>query len=270
MPTRRDVVVNPFVSEYLYDTIINATVEQRRFLNGKYLKVGRNKRKARAFSVNSTLEEKALMFTKLGIPFAWVFNLDRTQLKQFQEESDGYSNVQLTDKMLQARCFVVTDKQFMLFSNLMASNSHSETWMLNRAFHQAAYRIKEWRQAYGNVPLEDAKVSLPAGRDMAKVMLNAIIFSKYAEGLFEINETEIAVLLYIFSKEKEFIPLEELRNHFNGIYRNFKLVRCLNSLLKAQYVEKGMGKWVKDYRITSWGIDTALKFEKRVFALENF
>jgi len=270
MPVKRDVVVNPFVSEFLYDAIVNSTVEQRRFLNGKYLKVGRSKRKARAFSVNSTLEEKALMLTKLGISFAWVFNIEKSKLKQLQEDAGEYTNVQLADKMLQEKYFVITDKQLMLFCNLMASNSHSETWLLNRDFVQASYRIKEWRQNYGNVPLADSKDSIVAARDMAKIMMNTIMFSKYAEGILDISEPEIAILLYLLSKEREYIPDTELRVTFNGIYRNFKLVRCINTLLKGQLIEKGLGAMLRQYRLTSWGIDTAMKFQKRVFSLENY
>ena len=270
MPNKRDVIVNPFVSEFIYDAIVNSTIDQRRFLNGKFLKVGKSIRKARAFSVNSTLEEKALMLTKLGVKFAWVFGLDKKQLKQIEEESGEYTNVQLTDRLLQEKAFVITDKQFMLFSNLMASNCHSETWMMNKAFHQASYRIKEWRKNYASVPIVDSKDGVVAARDMAKIMLNTIIFSKYAEGLFDVNEAETAVLLYFLSKEREFIPDAELKLAFNGVYRNFKLVRCLNTLVNAQYVEKGEGRFKGTYRITSFGIDVAMKFEKKVFSLENF
>ncbi len=270
MPAKRDVIVNPFVSEFIYDAIVNATVEQRRFLNGKFLKVGRSMRKARSFSVNSTLEEKALMLTKLGIPFAWVFNVEKSKLKQLKEDAGEYTNVMLADKMLAEKYFVITDKQFMLFANQMASNCHSETWLLNRDFVQASYRLLEWRQTYGSLTLSTAKDTTVAAREMGKVMMNTIIFSKYAEGIFDINEAEIAVLLYFISKEREYITEVELKATFNGVYRHFKLIRAINTLVKSQYIEKGEGNKTKQFRITSWGIDTAMKFQKRVFSLENY
>lgn len=270
MPNKRDVIINPFVSEYLYDNIVNATLEQRRFLNGKFLRVARSPRRARAWVITSTLEEKALMFAKLGISFAWVFNLDKGKISELKEGMKGASNVQLIDKMLAERYFAITDKQIMLYAGLMASNAHSETWILNRQFLQAAYRVKEWRQQYGNEALADSKDASPASRNMANLMLNTILFSKYALGAFDVNESELAVLLHMFSKEKEFVHIDDLKLKFNGAYRNFKLVKAINVLVKAKYIEKGEGQWVKQYRVTGWGVDIALRFEKKVFSLENY
>lgn len=270
MPAKRDVIVDPFVSEFIYDTIINATLDQRRFLNGKYQKVGRSKRKARAFSVTSTLEEKALMLAKLGVSFAWVFNMDKAKFKEISAEIKGMSNLQITDMMLREKMFVITDKQFLFFAGLMASNSHSETWMLNRDFLTASYRLNEWKQQYGNATLGASKDSTPASRDMAKVMLNTIIFSQYALGAFDVNDAEMAVLLYFLSKEKEFIGFDELKLSFNSVYKNFKLVKALKTLLNAKYIEQGQGEWAKQYRMTGWGVDIALRFEKKVFSLENY
>jgi hypothetical protein len=270
MPAKRDVIVNPFVSEFIYDVIINATLDQRRILNGKYAKVGRSKRKARAFSVTSTLEEKALMLAKLGVPFAWVFNLEKGKFQELKGSMKQMNTAQISDKMLNEKYFVITDKQFLFFANLMASNSHSETWLMNRDFLNAAYRLSEWKQNYSNIKLSEAKDALPAAREMAKIMMNTIMFSSYADSTFDINEAETAILLYFLSKEKEFIAEDELKLFFNGIYRNFKLVRAINTLLKAKYIEKGEGEWAKQYRITGWGVDIALRFEKKVFSLENY
>ncbi len=270
MPARRDVITNPFISEFVYDKIVNATMEERRFLNGKFAKVRRNTKTARLFSVSSTLEEKALILSKLGVQFAWLFNIGKNEFKQLCKEADGMTSVELTDKMLKENYFVVSDKQFMMFSHLMASNSHSETWMLNRQFLQAGQYLKEWKQEHGNANLSDVKDASPASKWMAKIMLNTIMFSKYSDGILEVNDIQIAVLLYFFSKEKEFITHEELRVSFNGIYRNFKLAKCLRVLLNAKYIEKGEGQWANQYRLTGWGVDIALRFEKKVFSLENY
>lgn len=270
MPAKRDVIVDPFVSEFIYDVIINATLDQRRFLNGKYQKVGRSQRKARAFSVTSTLEEKALMLTKLGVSFAWVFGIDKGKFKELMQGMKGMSNTQITDKMLQEKMFVITDKQFAFYSGILAANSHSETWLLNRQFLDAAYRLNEWKQTYGSIPVGEAKNVTPAARYMAKMMLNTIIFSNYVVGAFDINDAEMAVLLYFFSKEKEFLTLDELKSRFNSVYRNFKLIKAVKTLLNAKYIEQGQGEWAKQYRMTGWGVDIALRFEKKVFSLENY
>lgn len=270
MPAKRDVIVNPFVSEFVYDNIVNSTIEQRRFLNGKYMRIGRNSRAARGFSTKSTAEEKALMLAKLGVPFAWLFNIDEKKLKELFDDQHNFSPVRMTDKLLSEKMFVVTDKQFMQFAGLMASNCHSETYMINRDFLKANYRLKEWKKEYSNTSLSEAKDATPASKDIAKMVSNAIMFSKYTDGEYGINDAEVAVLMFMYSKQKEFIEMDEMRVHFNGIYRNFKLVRCLNTLVKAKYVEKGEGNWDGMYKTTGWGNDIALKFQKRMFALENY
>lgn len=270
MPAKRDVIVNPFVSEFVYDNIVNSTLDQRRHLNGKFARVKRNSRSAKAFSVKATQEEKALVLAKLGVPFAWFFNIDLVKFKELFENRKEFTNAQLSDKMLKENWFVVTDKQFMTFAGLMASNSHSETYMINRDFLKVGYRLKQWRNQYSNTSSTEAKDALPMSKDIAKLMSNAIIYSKYTDGEFGINEPEIAVLLYIYSKNKEFLPLNDLKIQFNGVYRNFKLVKALNELMKAKYVEKGEAEWANQYRITGWGVDIALRFEKKVFSLENY
>lgn len=270
MPAKRDVIVNPFVSEFVYDNIVNSTHDQRKFLNGKYTRVGRHSRPAKAFSVKATQEEKALMLSKLGIPFAWFFNIDLAKFKELFENRAEFTNAQLTDKMLKENWFVVSDKQFMTFAGLMASNCHSETYMINRDFNKIGFRAKEWRKEYANTSLTEAKESLTASRDIARLMTNTIMFSKYTDGEFGINEAEIAVLMYMYSKSKEFIELNELKRQFNGIYRNFKLVAALKVLRNAKYIEEGEAEWAKQYRMTGWGVDIALRFEKKVFSLENY
>lgn len=270
MPKKRDILTNPCVSEFVYDTIVNSTIDQKKFLNGKFLRVGRTSRTAKAFSVSSGMEERALVLAKLGVPFAWVFNISEKKLKELYDDRHSFNQVKLADKMIEEKMFVITDKEFMQYAGLMASSCHSETWILNRDFLKVHYHLREWRRDYENATNKETKEGIAASKEIAKLITNSIIFSKYSDGTYGINEQEIAVLMYMYSKQKEFIELKQLKIHFNGIYRNFKLVRAINTLLKNQYVEKGVGQFEDNCRITGWGVDIVLKFQKRVFALENY
>lgn len=270
MPAKKQVILNPFVAEFVYAAIVNSSIEQRRQLNGKFLYATRTPKKAKAFSINSSDEEKAILLSKLGIDFAWTFNLNKDKLDQIIEAAGGKTMSQLNKMMIDEKVMVVTNKQVMTFLGLMASNCHSETWMLNRDYLLFGYQAKQWRKVADPPLNREVKESLVEMRNMAQLMLNTIMASKSIEGMFHINEPAMAVLLYFLSRQKEFIGEHEMKMYFRSLYRDFRIVVSLKILIEGRMIEKRMDAQKPEYRITGIGVSTAMHFQKKVFALINF
>ncbi len=270
MPAKKQVILNPFVAEYVYAAIVNSTIEQRKQLNGKFLYATRTAKKAKAFSVNSTDEEKAILLSKLGIDFAWCFNLNKEKLDEMVKASGGQTLSQITKSMVDQKVMVVTSKQQMQFLGLMASNCHSESWLLNRDYLLFGYQAKQWRKVTDPPLNREMKESLVEVRQIAQLMLNTIMASKTIEGMFGINEPAMAVLLYFLSRQKEFVTEHEMKMYFRSLYRDFRIVVSLKMLITGKLIEKRMDVPKPEYRITGIGVSTAMNFQKKVFTLINF
>ncbi len=270
MPAKRQIILDPFVSEFVYSCIMNSTIEQRKQLNGKFLYATRTSKKAKTFSVKSTDEEKRILLSKLGIEFAWVFNISKDKLDQLFETTGKKTLSELTKVMIEQKVMVVTDKQVMTFLGVMASNCHSESWLINREYLNFGYRIKEWRREYEHPTNREMKEMMMVMRDMAKAMLNTILASKSIEDQFGVSETAMTVLLYLISRQKEFVTEFETKTYLRGMYREFRVNVALKSLISLKYVERNAGETKPEYRITGMGVNVALSFQKKALTLLNF
>lgn len=269
MPAKRDVLLNPVVSEFVYDCLMKTTVEQKKSLNGKYLKATRTSRTAKAFALKSTMEEKAILLSKLGVQFSWNFNLTKKRLKELFDGKDYVRPSQLADIMLKEKVVIVTDKQIVQYLGLMAANCHSEIWLMNRDFLRAGHLVKDWRKEYFSATVSHVRNSNSTTRGIAKLLVNSIATTKLCESILGIPETSLSVLLYMYSREAEFIPELDVRNFFNNLYRGFKIATAINDLVASKYIERGYLKTEKEYRVTGMGIEAALRFQKRMFSMDN-
>lgn len=270
MPAKRSILVNPFVNEYVYDQMMKVTVEQKRLLNGKYLKALRNSRTAKTFATKSTIEEKAILLAKLGIDFAWTFNISKEKLNEICEEGGIGKATEMANKMLLEKLMVVTGKQVLNLLGFMAANCHSEVYMMNRDFFKVGHRIKAWRKEYSSTTNKEMRDALIVSREMAKIFANSIMMSKDMEGAYGVGEVGLVTLLFIMSKQKEYVSEHEIKLYFNSVYRNFRVYNSVKILLDGKYIDRSYATKEKAYKITGMGIDLALKFQKKIMNLENF
>lgn len=270
MPAKRNTILNPYLNEFVYDQMVKATTEQKIKLGGRLLKYMKNSRVAKAFATKSTIEDKAIMLAKLGVSFSWCLNLSKQKLNEIYEEHSESTASKLSNAMLKEKVFVVTDKQIMSFLGIMAANCHGETYMMNRDFFTMGYKVKEFRKEFSNPTNREIKEGVLIAKDLSRLFLGAMTASRFSDGIFGISSFSLELLMYLYSREKEYITEEEIRSYFGSLYRNFKLTTAIKNLSEAMYIEKGEGDFVRSYKVTAWGADTVLKFERKVFNLEKF
>lgn len=266
MPVKRPIVTNDIFTEFVYDCIINATIEERKLLTGQQAGISRNKKKARTWTIRSTVEEKILFLARLNIPCGLIVGCTKDKIAELKESVRNLSQSRLADLMAKENIFCISDKTFLSYANVMSANAHSETALLNKDFMRASQRLNEWKQAERNGSIKDVKNSVQATREISKMLYNSIIVSKYALGAFDVNETDLSVMLFLHSKQREFITHTEIKIELNGIYRNFKIGACLKHLMIEKYIEKGVGEFEGSFRLTSWGSDVVNKFQKKVLS----
>ena len=269
---RRDVVCNPVVNEYLYDNMIKSSYEQRRGFSGRYRRAFVNSKSARRFATKSTLEEKAIVLAKLGIPFAWAFNLSKQKLSKLFDEHGGGTANEVTKAMMEENILVVTARQIMEYLGLMASNANGETWMLNRDFFTAGYKIPEFRKILINPENNLVRESRECSKEVARLMYDTILCNALCDNDFGIPENSMLILLHFYTLSAHFIAEEELQIKFKPVFGLVKTGIAIKRLVEAKLIEKTGDSSVrrKKFFLTGLGSDTVLKFQKRIFNFSKF
>jgi len=269
VPKKRQILVNPVINEFVFDCLMTSTVESRKNLTDRYLRAARHSKTATAFANSSTFEEKVILLSKLGINFAWVFNVDEKKVREMMKDN-RYEQQNVINHMIENKAIVVSDKQFMQYLGLLSSNVHSETWVMNREFLKVGLRMKQWKKEYYNTTHNETRTGRYASMDISKLLFYSSAVSDNMEGIVGITATAMQVLLYMYSKQKEFISLSEVKAVLTGIQRNFKISRSITQLKNAKYIEKSYLSDEPEYKVTALGADAVLRLQKRIFNAENF
>ncbi len=269
MPRKKPLLINPVLNQYVYDCLLTATHHERLNLNGKYLRAAKNSKTARTFVANCTDEEKAILLSKLGKSFAWVINIDKKGVQQLMEEN-VFGQSEMVERAIKERFIAISDKQILQYINLMAANTHSETWMLNREFLALGFRVKEWRKQYNNTTVTEVKAASLITKDYCKNIIFTLLMGDKTEEISGVHRYSFLILVYMCSRQSEFISLSDIKLFFSKIHKNFKTVRGITQLLEVKYIEKSYLTKDVEYRVTGLGVDAIMRFQKRILNAENF
>jgi hypothetical protein len=269
MPKKSKIVSNPFLNAFTYDVAYGLTPEQKRNLNGRYLKYVRNDKTATTFANTADIEERAIFFAKIGMPFAWVFgDLNNDALTEIYHTYKKQGQAKALDKTAEQKVFVVTNREIMRLLGLMASNVHTETYMLNRDFHKAGYHTQNWKKEIVVPHNEAVKEGLHSSRELARILTTTLLSVKDIPAFAGITDCSMAILLFLFSKDSADTLEIDIRAKIQPSFMPSKVTLGLRKLVECQYLERSFRDTKKiAYSITAIGISVAMRFQKRLFDL---
>lgn len=271
MGLRKDIITNPYLSEYVYDVAINLTNEQRKRLDFKHLKALKNSRTTKAFATSSTIEEKAIFLGKVGIEFGWYLNLTKQKLNDIYEKHSG-EKMSLINTMLVDKLMVISNREMMQFLGLMASNCHSDLWMMNREFFNAGHRAAAFKKSFANPTNTAVKETVQFAKENAKFAMDSSMAFDFCVEDFGLTKNSMYILIYLFVKSSYHVEEEQIKNQFRGLTTVDKIGKAIFKLQETKNIEKSSDSSVRrrKFIITGIGRDTVLKFQKKIFNLSNF
>lgn len=260
---------NRFLNEYVFDQLYNLTKDERKNLNRKQMRATYNAKYAKQFATTASLEEKVEFLAKIGKPFWCGFGTINNKVitdlfKKYRDEGGNAAIKEMQDLGI----FVFSDREVAHFMGLLSSNCHTETYMLNRDFLKTGYRVKRWKEGK-STKNDEISEATEAVHEMSKLVFHASIMNRYVQDEFGVDELQHLILLYLFRYKNKFVPVEELRGQLCPIYTTNKLSQSLRFLKDNTFIQKDASVKTVNYQITSLGIDTVMRYQKKLLNLVN-
>jgi hypothetical protein len=269
MPKKSYTINDPFLNQFIFDCLWTSTKDQRIKLKGTEIKHLKSDKTARNFATKSTFEEKIALLARLNVPFFFGFGtMDNKVLTDIHKRYKEEKSLAAINAIIEKKVFVVTSKEVMMYLSLMASNVHSDSWVMNRDYLKMGYHVNNWRKDVVT-PSDDAtNESLHSARQLAKVMVNSVLLSKFGEEWGGLNEVGICILLFAFSKNKFDLVESDIRTFFEPMYYPSKITLSIKKCLANHYLMQSFkDPKRKAYRLTGLGVDAAMSFQKKAMTL---
>jgi hypothetical protein len=265
-------IVNiPILNDFIYTLLFNASYEKKRGLKGKYLRAAMNGTAAKAFSTNSTREEKEYIMSHFGVEFFYVVakrNVTLLKLREILEKFEVDKKASALRDVSELGVCVTSDKEFLRLLGLMAQSIHHHSYFLNNEFQRQGYHIQKWKRHNLNAADLATRATDETAATIARLCVNTCLAMSFTPGLTGITENEMNILLYLYSTAHTYIGDEDLYSRFVGSMNKTKYRYSIKGLTKALLVQQH-GTSKREFTITGQGIKQATEFINRVFSLSN-
>lgn len=260
---KKQLAVNPYINEFLYDVLFNATTEEKRSVPKRYMKKIKTASAAKQFCNKSVLEEKLEVFSALGMGWTIVlFNKTRKQKtvnQMFEKlkstERKDYINVAMENGM-----YLMSDRHFAYFQGLMADQTNHGIFSQNLLLNKAGFHIGGWKKKINSGETVLAKEHAEVSKYLVETVLNTAINLEYMQGMLELTPNDFKVLCYLYTRYHVYVSYSEILQRFSGNMSMNKVTGCLRRLSQNNHVQKPPNPNTKEYQITAIGIKSVNTF----------
>jgi hypothetical protein len=270
--SNKKIVNIPILNDFIYTLLYEAPYEAKRGLTGKYLKASMNGRAAKAFSVNSTREEKEYILAHFGLEFYYVIHPKKVTIPKLKEILRKYQKdhkIAAMKDIAEEGIYVTGDEQFVHLLRLMAKSIHHPSFFLNLEFNRQGYHIQKWSKRNDNeVDLKDRETYTNDNKIM-RLMLNSILEMEFVPGKSGLTIKEMKVLIYLYTYKHLFVPEKDILDFFLGRVSKSDCKSAIMGLLNSQYIQRS-ALARKEYSITSYGIKQVANYRDTVLTSNNF
>jgi hypothetical protein len=267
--TTEKLMDDPIFNEFLYTILYEATYEEKRGLQGKYLDAAMKPGAAKRFIDNATIDEKDYILSHFGIRWFRVFvkddTVNREKLTEILKKFAGKQRIESFKDIADAKIFVSSDKTFNRLMAIMAQSMHSPAYYLNLEYVRAGYHIHDWPKINISQKNMEMREVLEASSNIARLMLCTMLRMKVAPGLTGLNEVEMSLLLYFYYNWTIHIPNDDILNFFKGYIALRQHKSAIKGLMDLKYIEDTAYR-EENYTITGAGIKIIDNFMKDVMA----
>lgn len=262
---------NPALNEFVYTILYQSSMEERRGLRGKYLKMAMSARSAKIFATTSTREEKEYILSHFGFEFAYIVFKQGTALLKFKQLLDKFDKKRkaaaLSD-IAQDGIFVSSDKEFIRLLGHVSQSIHHPAYFLNLELNRQGYHIQKWSKKFANQDDMASRELDSSARLLVRTCLSANLAMDYCEGSTGIRPLELKILMYLYTLSQTYVTEDKIFGVFAGATTTNKFKRATRALSLDHLILKNAKE--KEYTITAAGIRQVNEYVNRILNLNTF
>lgn len=274
MALRKYFIKDPGLDEYIFHVMRLSSVEQRSNLNPEELFYFNREANMRQFADNETLDKRLLMLTRLGYSYTLIVSKHPADIEPLLKETgeahtSGSARKAAIEQMIAKKVFVLSSRDVLLTTHLMAMNTHSQVFTLDYAWVQLNARLNAKRVRPFNAEVTDA---INGTEELAKIALSVLATTDIVESLTGCSEYEIQILLSLYLHRYTTVSTTALSQLMAISCRTTGISNSCVDLFKRGYILRLPGPQGKNktrnskyvYMIADQGIDAVLKYLKYI------
>lgn len=267
MSVRERVLINtPILNEFVFDLVFNASETDKQSFTLRQRRQTATPKKTKAFATNSTIDQKLMLLSKLGVGYNIVFgkpkDISRRAIKELYKKMEGKSSDVITENLLSEGICVINDRTVTLFMNMLGNMCDTETYMINRDFHKVAYHVRDWKD-FDHPTNEDLTETKESVYVISKMILNFAMMKKEFSGVGQLGEIDLCILNFLFSKRNACVKKTVIIDYFLGVYKKTIVNASLSRLFRSSKIDRSPTD-PDDYSITSLGIESIMRVLKKI------
>jgi len=270
---KKVILQDPFLSEYVFDCISNATVDRKKRLSEPMLRKIKTAKAAKRFSIQSTIDEKLELLARLGYYYSFVIAKEAGKRKQIKDALNDFKNdntVSALDNLMKQEHFATNNKQVMFLLNMMAAVCHSENYLLNRDFHKLGNVINNWKDIT-HPTVENIQATKDNVKVLIKYSLNLALGTHYLKSQTQNADIDFNILMYLYQYRNTYTPGETIRKYFTILYKKTIVSAALKRLTEKAFLEKPPIGEANRFQITSAGENEVFDWiNKRISETLNY
>lgn len=269
-----EIIRNPFLNAVMYDLCYSMPEEVKKGLSIYYRRILFSERKTKGFCENSSIDTKLKFFHAIGLSNALTIFPDKSKsgaaLKEILQKYEQQRLAAAQKEHAALGVYVTTDKETSFLLGLMGQNINSKSFLLNLEFNKAGYHIKEWDRKLNSAPHKELLDTAENAMVVATTLFNSFLSVDAAVTLYGINNVDLQVVLFFFTKKDIYVSKEAVWDKFEGYVQKKKTTMSIKRLLDNNFIKKHFDWKHTKYTITSKGIDLIHSYMQRVLKQNNF
>jgi len=259
---RKILVADNIVNELAFDTLFHLSQPDKKDrLTARELRATKNAKTARLYAGQMTLDEKMILFAKIGISYSLVIHNTDWKLKKFFEKYKDLTKGKQLEESSKTKLVICNDRGIVNFLNMMATLTHSDGYLLNMDFHRVGHFVNTWKDA---VPDAD---SIGEALDYAKMINKLALVQNMAmkgiRGVTDIGDLDLNILMHLYDAGARYVSRSVLDNYFGGVYKKTIITAAVKRLVEKSLIERNPTVRLPEYQITSFGTTAVMDFHTK-------
>ena len=256
MKKRNKSLQNPVINDLVYTVLYNSSYEQKRGLEGKFLRAAMNEKSAKSFASHSSTDEKNFILSHFGFEYFTVIakrGLAFEKMKDILVKFESNKKVSALKDLSEEGLIVVSDKEFLRLLGFASQTINHPTFFLNLEFLRQGYNIKKWSKRNLNKDDLAIRETDEMASFLAAKFLNVHEKIEHSQTLFGLSPNQLKIVLYLYTKPHTYIPETELWEYFDGAMNTREFKTNLRVLHRAYLIQPSVSERKKQYTISGAG-----------------
>lgn len=256
------LVNDSVINELAFDALFHLSQpDKKERLSIRELRAAKTAKQARHFVSQLSLDEKLILFAKIGISYSFVIHNTDWKLKKFFEKYKDLTKGQQLEKVSKEKTLVVNDRMIANFLSVMANLTHSDGYLLNMDFHRVGHFVNAWKD--GRPDTDSLAEALDYAKMINKLALVQNMAMKEVRGKTDIGDLDLNILMYLYDLKDRYISREKIEGYFGGVYKKTIIGAAIKRLAEKCLIDRNPTTRTPEYQITSFGITATMDFHTK-------